>query len=114
MLLPLYSLTSSFFLLNTVYPIDTALSFTSDCNDQIEHHASIFMRSKNIWKFHKSFAISWKVVEAAILVLYMILKYKSNLYQKKFISSLLSQIFLLQSEYVHISTINTLLTSYLN
>ena len=73
------------------------------------------MRSKNIWEVHKSFAISWKVVEAAAFVLHMILKYESNLYQKNFVQHpYWGKIFLLQSEYAHISTINTLLTYYLN
>ena len=35
--------------------------------------------------FHKSVVISWKVVEAVVLVLPLILKYESNLWQKKFI-----------------------------
>ena len=64
---------------------DFATQLKSGCNDQIEHHASIFMRCKIIWEFYKTFAILWKVVEAVVLVLYMIMKYELNLYQKKFI-----------------------------
>ena len=58
----------------------------SGCNDQIKYHASIFMRSKNAWEFHKSFVISWKVVEAVVLVLYMILKYELNLLKEIYIT----------------------------
>ena len=46
----------------------------SRCNDHIKHHTSIFMRSKHIWEFHKSFAKLWDVVEAAVLVPYMIIR----------------------------------------
>ena len=54
----------------------------SRCNDQIQYHGSIFMRNKNIWEFHRSFTTLWKVVEAAVLVIYMFVKYES-IYTKR-------------------------------